>query len=293
MHRIHSTAGVAVLAMLTTAGSASAAQIYALNSANQIASFDSESPGTVSAPVNLSQSGFVDIDFSPANGKLYGITAAGVVYTINPATGAAVLAASPNPSTAFNGIVINRMDFNPAADRMRIFGTGATQNFRMVPDATAITAPQTGSPGDVTADGNFTGVAGAVLVGSAYTNNFDGVPAANTTLYSIDTNADQLIIHSVGPAFNTIAAVGPLNFAVGSNVGFDIAQNGVSYLSDGNAFYSVNLATGGLTSKGTIGAGAGSVTSLAATAVPEPTVAGLALFAAAGLLARRRVARGV
>ena len=81
------------------------------------------------------------------------------------------------PGTALSNIT--DLDFNPAADRMRLFGQ-VDQNYRMIPDATAITAPQTGAPaGAVTVDGTFTDTS-VDLVGSAYTNNFNNAPS--TTL---------------------------------------------------------------------------------------------------------------
>lgn len=103
---------------------------------------------------------------------------------------------------------------------------------------------------------------------------------APTTLYSIDTVNNALVQHTVGPQFNTVTIVGT-NLGIGdigTNVGFDVGQDGVAYLSDGSNLYTVNLTTGAATAAGTIGqAGVATI----AAFVPEP---GSALIAAAGLM---------
>ena len=76
------------------------------------------------------------------------------------------------------------MDFNPAADSIRVFQ--GTSNFRLTGDAATFDSVQTA--GTVSTDGTFTGVAGANLVAAAYTNNFNGT--ATTTLFSLDTSAE-------------------------------------------------------------------------------------------------------
>ncbi len=247
---------------------------------NSLISFDSATPGTVVQIGAINQAGIVDIDFSAANNQLYGITSNGTMYFLNTANAQATLAVTPLSSLSN----ITDLDFNPAADRARLFGQ-VDQNYRMVPDGTAVTAPQTpGTPGTVTFDGTFSDT-GVDLVGSAYTNPFDN--AASTTLYSIDTALDRLILHTVAPAFSTVSAVGPLGVAVGSAiVGFDIGQSGVAYLSNGQALYSVSLVDGSATSLGTVNDIY--LTSIAVQ-TPEP---GTGALAAAGLvwlaIARRR-----
>ena len=247
------------------ASSAQAGTIYGLTSLNQLVSFDSATPGSVTNLGTISQAGIVDIDFSPVNGQLYGVTSNGSLYFINLGTAAATLAVSP--TSPLNSITDS--DFNPAADRLRLFGD-VDQSYRITPDVSG-TNPATATPGAVSVDGAFTGPATPVdLVGAAYTNNFDGT--ATTTLYSIDTAVDRLIVHSIAPQFVTVAAVGSLGVAVGSAVGFDIGADGIAYMSDGANLYTVNLGTGAATTAGTVGNL--DLTSIAVP-VPEPGTAAL------------------
>lgn len=277
--------GLFAAALLGSASISQAVIIYGLTSTNTLVSFDSATPDNVTPIGVISAPNIVDIDFSPVNGLLYAFNAAGMGFQVSLSTAAATQVITP--STAFDGSVTDA-DFNPAADRIRIYTNGTTnENYRLTPDASAFNNANL-TAGAVTADGQFSD-ANAVLVGSAYTNNFDG--AATTTLYSIDTTGDRLVIHSVGPQFNTIGTVGTnLGIAggVGTNVGFDIGQNGIAYLSNDQALYTVDLNTGVAASLGTVGVGGAGLKSIAVQAVPEPSAAALAALGLVGVLARRR-----
>ncbi len=137
----------------------SAALIYGLTSGNDLISFDSSSPATVTSIGNISQAGMVDIDFYSVNGVLYGATSNGNLYRINTTTASAVLAVSPLSTIAG----VTDIDFNPAADRLRIFAAG-NNNFRLAPDLFTNNAT---TPGTTVFDGIFSDPA-VNLVGSAY-----------------------------------------------------------------------------------------------------------------------------
>lgn len=250
-----------------------AALIYGLTSTNGLVRFDSATPGTVTTVGTISQAGIVDIDYYPVNGLLYGSTSTGSLYRIDTTTGSATLAVTP--TTALSGVT--EIDFNPAADRLRVFA--GNNNFRLTPDVFNNAGLVAGA---VTSDSVFSNTA-VNLVGSAYTNNVDGT--ASTTLYSIDSVSNSLVLHTVGPAFSTVEFVGAgLGFDVALQTGFDIDQLGSAFLTNGNSFYSVNLATGAAVPTGTVG-GSGLV-SIAAVAVPEASTASILM--ATGLLVLRR-----
>lgn len=263
--------------------------IFGLSTANSIFSFDSASPAVTTAPVTitgLSSGTIIDIDFSPVAQALFGIASTGDLYRINTATGAATLSIGIGAQLPANTITAPTViDFNPAADRLRVFQ--GTSTFRLTGDASTFDSAQTA--GTVSTDGTFSGVAGANLVAAAYTNNFNGT--GGTTLYSLDTTSDSLIIHSVGPQFATIAAVGLLGVNIGTGVGFDISGTQgatTGFVSNDDLFYTVSLSGGGLTPIGTIGNGALTTKSIAALTVPEPTTALLSGLGLLGLVSRRR-----
>src|SRR5262245_49229902 len=67
--------------------------LVALTTSNQLLTFDSTLPGNITrtATVTGLQSGeqLLDIDFRPANSRLYGLGSTGRIYVLNPFTGAA------------------------------------------------------------------------------------------------------------------------------------------------------------------------------------------------------------
>lgn len=245
----------------------------------------------------------VDVDYYPVTGQLFGVSSIGSVFIFDLAAGTATrdVAASVGLSGATN------IDFNPSADRLRVF-TSTNGTFRYSPTANTNGA---GRPaGFVTNDGTLTFAAGAGtpnIGGNAYNNNVDGTPA--TTLFSIDIATDTLYTNTSAPApaaagnFSVLSNPFALtlngtavDFGVGNvdNVGFDIAQDGTAYVSNGNSIYTVDLTTGALTPVGTASAALATFNSFAITAVPEPgtnALLGVGLAAlAAGWLRRRRVA---
>jgi hypothetical protein len=258
-----------------------AANIFALDNAQNLFFFDSiTGASTAVGAVTGAGTNIVDIDFSPVNGRLYGLGANGSLFILSTTTGAAMLAITP--STAFANTPTT-IDFNPQADRMRIFGINDS-NFRLTPDGSAWNNGGLTS-GVLTNDGTL-GNTALELVGAAYTNNFDGT--TSTQLYTLDNATDSLYLHSVGPQFNTATLVGSLGVSIGSDAGFDIAQNGIAYVTDGTTanVYQANLANGSLGGPLAISGGLIPAT-IAVQAVPEASSSLLAGLAGALLLRRR------
>jgi hypothetical protein len=186
----------------------------------------------------------VGIDFRVQNGILYGVGNGGGIYVfIDPDTAEATFVSQL--TRALEGTSFG-VDFNPAADRLRIISdTG--QNLR-----------HDLNPGGVTtADGalNYTaGTAAAGVSGAAYTNN-DLDAATGTTLFDLDATLDQVAIQSP-PNAGPLAATGKLGVDAGAPIGFDIFSRlirGVavenralaSLVVEGKpALYQVNLLTG-------------------------------------------------
>ena len=169
----------------------------------------------------------VGLDFRVQDGLLYLVGNKGGIYVLQGWDPTVIKKVSqltvPLYGTNFG------VDFNPAADRLRVISdTG--QNLRhdlnthtTVADTTLSTPPTSGAT---------TGVSAA-----AYTNN-DLNPDTATTLFDIGTMTDQVLIQS--PANNgTLAPTGKLGVDAGGNAGFDI----YSTLSGGKAVSAAGFAT--------------------------------------------------
>ncbi|MEU4539698.1 DUF4394 domain-containing protein [Streptosporangium sp. NPDC023825] len=216
----------------------------------------------------------VGIDYRVRNGKLYGVGNQGGVYTLSGPARAVKVSQLTVP---LSGVDFG-VDFNPAADRLRVISdTG--QNLRhnlddpagapaagqtvadgpltgpqTRPPSDPPTAPAAGAPGDpsfapVVAEAVATGVSGA-----GYTNN-DLSPATATTLFDVDTTAARVSLQSPANA-GTLVATGNLRVAATGAAGFDVhssLRNGVTVSNSAFAalkvggrygFYGINLLTG-------------------------------------------------
>ncbi|MFZ0142365.1 MAG: DUF4394 domain-containing protein [Aeromicrobium sp.] len=153
----------------------------------------------------------IGIDYRVQDDKFYGVGDDEGVYTINTKTGAATKVSEL--TVALSGTHFD-IDFNPAADRLRVISDNG-QNLRH----------QLG--GTTTNDGvlDYAGVTAPGVTGAAYTNN-DLSPDTATTLFDIDSNLDQVAIQ-LPPNDGTLNLTGKLGIGVSQIVGFDI-QNTVS-----------------------------------------------------------------
>ena len=222
---------------------------YGLSSDGKLVTFGMGNPDASYVKKDITGLGtdtLVDLDVRNTDGKLYGVASSGKVFMISTENGAATV-----DSTIANATVV-AADFNPAANRLRVIGTNG-KNFRHTLTATPVPAT-TGT----TDDGSYTNADSTTnvnLVAAAYTSSFDNsgtgavAPGTTTALYTIDGNADTLIMNTVGPQFNTLVTVGKLNVDVMAGMtGFDIAGANSAYLSSvsgtDTSFYTVDLTTG-------------------------------------------------
>ena len=193
-----------------------------------------------------SDTALVGIDFRVQNGQLYGVGNGGGIYTIDPRTAQASLVSQltvPLEGTSFG------VDFNPAADRLRIISdTGQNLAHNVNPGGTTAVNTVLNYPAPV----NINPALG--VTGAAYTNN-DLSDTTATTLFDIDTVLNQVAIQSP-PAQGALVAVGSLTVDPDTPVGFDLytdLQDGVAFNNRGFAslmvggvsgFYRVNILTG-------------------------------------------------
>ena len=214
---------------------------------------------TVGSISNLqTDTAILGIDHRPADGKLYGVGNQGGIYTVDPMTAKASLVSRMNvagvpfvPSGTSFGV-----DFNPAADRLRIVSdNGQNVRVNVVDGATTVDSGL-----------NYTlGTPATGIGGAAYTNN-DADPNTNTTLFDFDSALDQIAIQSP-PNNGSLVATGKLGVDSGVEIGADIdsdLKNGstvantayVALNSGGTSrFFQVDILTGKVTARGSFAAG--------------------------------------
>jgi hypothetical protein len=239
-------------------------EVVGLTSDQRLVCFNEKKPGKardIGFVSGLSgDTALIGIDYRVQDGGLYGVGNAGGVYKIDAGSGAATLV--NQLSVALSGASFG-VDFNPAADRLRIVSdTG--QNLRHNVNAGGVTLSDltltyTAPPA--------TPVAALGVTGSAYTNNDVQVAPGTTatTLFNIDTTLDQVVIQSP-PNNGVLAATGKLGVDAGSVAGFDIystLEDGVTVDNEalavlntaaGNVLYAVNLTTGEASARGSFAA---------------------------------------
>ena len=248
---------LATTALAGTTAIAMAAPAIGLVDGTTLVTFDTETLAVTSTVEVSGVDGLAGIDVRPADQTLYGVSLAGEIVTIDPATGVATVtfALSENlPS--FEGAIV---DFNPMADRLRLMAADGT-NFRVNP-----------ADGVVTVDGSLAyeeadmhaGETPAI-VAAAYTNSV-GKPEA-TKMFDIDATIVALI-QQTAPNDGTLAAIGKLGVDGGTSYAFDIAATAdlvnTAYLVVDNALHIVDLDTGAATLVGPIEGVDGSLSDIA------------------------------
>jgi hypothetical protein len=190
-----------------------------------------------------SDTSLVGIDFRVQDGRLYGVGNGGGIYVIDTDTATALLVSQL--TVALSGTTFG-VDFNPAADRLRIVSdTG--QNLRH--------NVNTGGTTIMDMALNYTpGTPATGVTAAAYTNN-DLNPNTGTTLFDVDTTLNQVAIQSP-PNNGSLVAVGQLTANADSPAGFDIytdlrkgvavGQRGFASLitAGGSGFYYIDLLSG-------------------------------------------------
>ncbi|WP_046776992.1 DUF4394 domain-containing protein [Streptomyces yangpuensis] len=193
----------------------------------------------------------VGIDFRVQNEKLYGVGDRGGIYTLSTMNAKAVKVSQLTVALAGTAFGV---DFNPAANRLRVI-SNTGQNLRHNIDDAA--APLT-----TTLDGTLTNPTtppstAMGVTGAAYTNN-DLNAATATTLFDLDTMADRISLQSPANA-GALAPTGSLGVDAALDAGFDIYHNTATGTNHGFAaigtagtyrLYSVDILTGKATDKG-------------------------------------------
>lgn len=280
----------------------------------RLVSVDSAAPGTNLTSVNITgfNVGHVmrSIDFRPLTGELWGLSqstsdlTATQLYRINTATGVATPVGT-GVTLAGNTSQRVQIDFNPAADRIRITTSGLTNNNYRANPLTGGLVQQDTNFAFASGDPQFN--AATVVVAAAYNNNVAN--ASSTTLFAWnlgDVNDTIVRIGSVGGSpdspnngvLNTLTTPLPGFVANSGIIGFDVSGvTGLAYVSRDNAspldpassLYIVSLAAGPITPYSSrIGAFAQQMFDISVTPapIPEPTTLALCGFGMIGVAYR-------
>jgi hypothetical protein len=191
----------------------------------------------------------VGIDYRVQDGNLYGVGNGGGVYTLDTTNAQSSLVNMVTVPFAA-GAQFFGVDFNPAADRLRIVND-VGQNL-----SHDVNVPGTGTAGQTALAYAPPVVLTPVVTGVAYTNN-DLSPLTGTTLLDIEGQNDQTVVQSP-PAAGLLVLTGKLGVdadpsAIGFEIYSDLDDNDVtvqnfafaSLLVNGTyGFYDINLLTG-------------------------------------------------
>ncbi|MER5217875.1 DUF4394 domain-containing protein [Streptomyces sp. NPDC002838] len=261
----------AALAVVASSSSTAQAQVASLQAfaitsdGTRMAMFTTDRPDVldwVRVIKGLSgDTALIGIDFRVQNGVMYGVGNQGGIYTIQtpPQTVDVVVTKVSQLTIPLYGTNFG-VDFNPAANRLRVISDNGQNLRHNIDDKTPGASPAAGH----TVEDSILSTPGVENVSrgvtaAAYTNNdLNGDTA--TTLFDINTTTDQVVIQS--PANNgALAPTGKLGVNAGPNVGFDIYSdlvNGKTVSATGFAaitppnstlttFYTVDLLTGAAT----------------------------------------------
>lgn len=243
------------LAASLLALSAHAAPVVGLTGDKTLVWFDTDKPEVTKTVDVTGVDRLHGIDVRPGDGKVYGVAGDGSIVTIDLESGAATAGAKLS-ATLPDGVSAS-VDFNPAADRLRIMGSDGT-NLRANPDS-----------GEVTTDGALKFEAGDKnaeakpnVVATAYINSF-GKPE-KTAMY--DIGADGTFIQQTVPNDGTLKTVGALG-VTSDAYAFDVQTTAdgtnTAWLVAGGALHTVDLASGAATKTGDIAGAPGAIRDIA------------------------------
>jgi len=237
---------LAALAITAAAPSAKAADFVALTADNRLVAFNSDAR-RAAAPVAIRgiDGSVLGIDVRPANGMLYALTSTSKLYTVDPRTGQATMVSQLDKPWDGGGRSV--VDFNPAADRLRVMGMNGN-SFRINVET-----------GAAAVDGTLKYEAGTPLAGSmprvtagAYRNNVAGTQA--TALYTIDTLAGSYNLQAP-PNDGVQKPIARLDVSLPPATAFDIetvGETNTGWILAGGRLHKIDVQTGALSLVGPV-----------------------------------------
>jgi hypothetical protein len=251
------TVAAAGLATGLAMAASQAATIAALQDGTSIAWIDTDQK-KVTKTVRLDGGAkLIGIDVRPADGKLYGVTADGVIVTVDPATGKWEKKSQISEKLP-SGVTFS-VDFNPAADRLRVL-TSAGMSLRInVEDGKATVDGQL-KYAETDANKGKT----PRVIAAGYSNSFAGTK--ETGLYDIDA-ANGVFVKQAPPNDGILNTLGKLNVPLAAPIAFDVWSDGkggnTGWLLSNGQLYSVDIASGATKSMGRVSGLKGKVSDIA------------------------------
>lgn len=229
------------------AANAEAATAYALTGDNKLVTFDTDTRAvSKTIAIKGTDGALLGIDVRPNDGKLYGVTNSGAIYTIDTATGAATKVSQLDKKFEHGGRAL--VDFNPQADRLRLIGVNGV-SLRVDVDKGAVTVDGSLKYGEKDANA----AKKATVTMGAYTNSMP--KAKGTELFNIDTALAALVLQSP-PNDGVLQTRGPTGVKFSAKASVDIFLNAdddnVAYVLDRGTLYTVDLKTGKATKTGVV-----------------------------------------
>lgn len=213
----------AALLAASAAPARGAEAIHGVTADQQLVTFHSDSPAAMrsATPITGLTPGdrVVAIDLRPGTGELYALAASSRLYVVDRVSGAATAVGG-----AFAPLLAGTsfgLDFDPAADRLRVISDGR-QNLRLHPEDGQVAGhdtPLAYAAGDE-GEGANPGTGAA-----AFTRPAEGQPE----LMLIDTSRDVLAT-APAPSQGALTTVGPLRVDLQEPTSFDIAADGRAWV---------------------------------------------------------------
>lgn len=255
------------LACCTDARAGEAAVAVTAGEPQRLVRIDTDAPGTIVRETVVGGlapgEAIVGLDVRPATGGLYALTSLNRILLVDPATGQTSALGSPVSSDLLTPDNDPGMDFNPAADRLRLTDS-LDHNLRWNPVAATVVDGDGAAPGDQgDTDLDFDDAdvhedANPDVLAVAYDRD-DADPTTPTTLFAVDTRVDVLATIGTADGTPTSPNTGEL-FTVGDlgldplDASFDIASPpggpDVGYLAADGVLHRVSLTTGAATAIG-------------------------------------------
>jgi hypothetical protein len=238
--------GASLVALAINAAAAEAATLVGLTADNKLVKIDTATL-TASTPMAISGADRVlGIDVRPADGKLYGLTATGQLVIIDHMSGKATAGSTLSEKAALGSRPI--VDFNPAADRLRVIGAdGTSLRVNVENGATTVDKPLNYDPADANAAKK------PMVAAGAYTNSAKG--AKSTELFHVDGGTGALVIQNP-PNDGVLKTRGTVGVSGLADAVMDIDNEAegknTAYLIAGGTLYTVDLATGKATQVGAL-----------------------------------------